>query len=772
MHHSFFSKMPKGCTCPLSALGVWLALSVGQTMAQEGVPPIKAAVQSAMKSHKLPGAVVWIEREGKAEHWAQGERAEAPSKEALTEDTIFDAASLTKVVATTPSVMLLIEQGKVVPDAPVKTYIAEFTGEGRDAITVRHLLTHTSGLPPGIPKEPAWTGYDEGIRRACASVPDPSPGHVFRYSDVNFILLGEVVRKVSGQTLDVYAKEHVFTPLKMLDTGFKPDAALLPRIAPTEKDENGVMLRGVVHDPTSRRMGGVAGHAGLFLTAADLARYARMMLTGKLEGVRLFKAETLKLMTTPQTPMTVFERRGFGWDIDSKYSRPRGKDFPLGSFGHTGFTGTALWIDPGSRSFYVFLSSRLYPDGKGDVRDLYEEVGTLSARALQVKAPPTIFKRAENEVPTVLNGIDVLKRNGFAQLKGLRLGLITNHTGIDNERHATIDMLANAPGLKLRALFSPEHGIRGVLDQDKIDDGKDEKSGLPVFSLYGERTAPTEEQMKNLDALVFDIQDMGCRFYTYVATMKNCLEAAAKAGKQFIVLDRVNPVRGDLVEGPVEVAKLEMVACHNIPLRHGMTAGEMAMMFNAESHLHAKLSVVQVQGWQRNQWFDETGLPWLNPSPNMRNLNAASVYSGIGILEFAISVGRGTDSPFELIGAPYVNDLQLAAEMNRLGLPGVRFVPQRFTPATSVFEKKECGGVRLIITDRDAMRPVELGLALGHTLHRLYPKDFDMVKFNRLMLDPPAIDAIKKDKTWKEIAKRWSEASAQFAERRKAFLLY
>ncbi len=756
----------------LPAILLIASLLEAHALAFEGAEKMKAAVQAAIKDHKLPGAVVWIEREGKTEHWAQGTRALKPAKEELTENTIFDAASLTKVVATTPSVMLLIEQGKVLLDAPAKVYIPEFTGAGRDTITVRHLLTHTSGLPPGISKEPEWTGYEAGIRKACAAVPDPLPGHVFRYSDVNFILLGEVVRRVSGKPLDLFAKEHVFTPLKMMDTGFKPDASLLPRIAPTEVDERGEMLRGVVHDPTSRKMGGVAGHAGLFTTTSDLARYARMMLTGELEGVRLFKPETLKLMTAPQTPITVYERRGLGWDIDSKYSRPRGKAFPLGTFGHTGFTGTALWIDPGSKSFYVFLSSRLHPDGKGDVRDLYEEIGTLAAKALKSTGPPTIFKRAENEVPTVLNGIDVLKRNGFAQLKGLRLGLITNHTGIDNERHATIDMLAHAPGIQLRALFSPEHGIRGVLDQEKIDDGKDEKSGLPVFSLYGDRTAPTAEQMKNLDALVFDIQDMGCRFYTYVATMKNCLGAAAKAGKQFIVLDRVNPVRGDHIEGPVAVAKLEMVACHSIPLMHGMTAGELAQMFNAESQLHAQLVVVPVQGWQRNQWFDESGLPWINPSPNMRNLNAASLYPGIGMLEFAISVGRGTDSPFELIGAPYIDDLQLAAEMNRLSLPGVRFVPQRFTPTTSVFEKKLCGGVRLIITDREALRPVELGLALGHTIHRLYSKDFDMVKFNRLMLDQKAIDAIKDGKPWKEIAKRWSEASASFAERRKAFLLY
>lgn len=752
-----------------------LLLLAVQAVASDGSDALKKALDTAIKHHQAPGAAMWLEREGKAQHWAQGFRAIKPQNEPLTEDTIFDVASLTKVVATTPSVMLLVEQGKVALDAPAKTYLAEFTGEGRDLITVRQLLTHTSGLQADVITRPPWHGYEEGIRLACACAPEPPPGLGFRYSDVNFILLGEIVHRVSGQPLDVFAHDHVFAPLKMNDTGFMPAPDMIPRIAPTETDETGHMLRGVVHDPTARMMGGVAGHAGLFSTIGDLARYARMMLTGELEGVRLFEPATLRLITRVQTPITVYERRGLGWDIDSKYSRPRGKSpaFPLGSYGHTGFTGTALWIDPVSRSFYVLLTSRLHPDGRGDVRDLYEEAGTLAAKVLGTTDEKSLIPtRALNEAPTVLNGIDVLKRHGFAELQGLRLGLITNHTGIDNERKATIDLLASAPGVMLKALFSPEHGIRGELDQDKINDTKDEKSGLPVFSLHGERTAPSDKQMENLDALVFDIQDLGCRFYTYVATMKNCLAAAARAGKRFIVLDRVNPIGGGQVEGPAEVARQEMVACHNIPLRHGMTAGELALMFNAESKLSCRLEIIKVEGWQRSLWFDETGLPWINPSPNMHNLNAAALYPGVGMLEYAISVGRGTDSPFEVIGAPYVNDLRLAYEMNRLGLPGIRFTPERLTPKSSIFEKKECGGLRLLITDRRSLRPVELGLALGHTLHRLYPKDFDMTKFNRLMLDDRALEAVKNNQPWASIADRWRQEADAFAERRKAFLLY
>ena len=419
------------------------------------------------------------------------------------------------------------------------------------------------------------------------------------------------------------------------------------------------------------------------------------------------------------------------------------------------------------------MTSRLHPEGKGGVRDLYERLGTLVAKTVKAKPEqPVFFPRTEGEIPTVLNGIDVLKRQKFATLQGLRLGLITNHTGIDNRRVPTIDLLAQAPGVKLKKLFSPEHGIRGELDQDKINDSVDAKTGLPVISLYGETRVPKPEHLADLDALVFDIQDIGCRFYTYIATLKGCLEAAAKAGKSFIVLDRVNPIRGDLVEGMAEVGELKFTACHNIPVRHGMTAGELAQMFNAEAGLEAKLSVIQVQGWQRGLWLDETGLPWQNPSPNMRNGNAALLYPGVGLLEFAISVGRGTDTPFEVLGAPFINDRTLAYELNQLGLPGVRFVPVQFKPSSSVFKDQACGGVRMIITDRDALRPVEMGLAVAHRLHELHPKELDMTKLSTLINHSPTMQAIQADNPWQTTARNWQASAAAFEQRRKAFLLY
>src|SRR5437016_1888341 len=613
----------------------------------------------------------------------------------MSEDTLFYAASLTKVVACTPAVMLLVERGKIKLDERVQTYVPEFKKDGKEAITIRQLMTHTSGLRPDISTQPAWSGYDTAIRMACAEKLVTPPDTAFRYSDINFFLLGEVVRRVSGMKLNEFVAREIYQPLKMADTGYLPPATKLFRIAPTERID-GAVLRGTVHDPTARYMGGVAGHAGLFTTAADLARYARMLLNlGELDGVRIFNPETVRLLTSVQTPENVPARRGLGWDIESGYSRPRGRIFPLGSFGHTGFTGTALWIDPFSKTFWIFLSNRVHPDRRGSVLALESALGNLAAEAVIgfnfSYVPDSLPPRPEaephsppREQAEARNGIDVLASQKFALLKGLRVGLVTNHTGHDRHRNPTIDLLNTADGVQLKALFSTEHGIRGALDEN-VGDSTGEKNGLPVYSLYGTRRAPEPAQLKDLDALVFDIQDVGCRFYTYVATMGNCLEAAGKQGLKFIVLDRVNPINGVGVEGPVYRGESSFTAFHPIPLRYGMSLGELAKMFNVEGCFHADLTVVPVEGWTREFWFDQTELPWTNPSPNMRNLTEAILYPGVGLLESAVSVGRGTDTPFEVVGAPYLDDVKLAAELNRAGLPGVRFVQIRFTPMASVF---------------------------------------------------------------------------------------
>ncbi len=743
-----------------------------------------AAIEQAIAGRKCPGGVLWLEHQGVAYHRAYGQRAVIPQPEPMTEDTIFDLASLTKVIATTPAVMQLVERGQIRLDAPVCTYLPEFTGGGKETVTIRELMTHTSGLRPDLSRNPDWTGYDTAIKKACAETLIHPPGTAFVYSDINFFLLGEIVRRVSGRPLDVYTAEEIFGPLKMTDTGFNPPKSKLPRIAPTEV-VNGVPFRGVVHDPTARRMGGVAGHAGLFTTASDLARFCRMLLNGgELDGVRVLKAETVKLMTSVQTPPAVAARRGLGWDIDSPYAGERGDLFPLGGYGHTGWTGGSVWMDPFSRTFLIFLSNRNHPSESGNVLPLRHRLATLAAEAVigfdfqnvPGALPPRTNATAANHHPAatnaVLNGIDVLAREHFAPLRGLRVGLITNHTGRDREDRATIDLLKAAPDVRLVALFSPEHGLRGVRDE-QIGDSVDARTGLPVYSLYGARRQPAPEQLRGLDALVFDIQDIGCRFYTYIATMGLSMEAAAGAGVKFFVLDRVNPIGGVAVDGPVYAGKSAFTAFHALPVRHGMTVGELARMFNAERGWKCDLTVVPVAGWTRTMGFDQTGLPWTNPSPNIRSLAAATLYPGVGLLETtALSVGRGTDTPFEVLGAPYIDAEAFAAELNRAGLPGVRFEPAHFTPTASVFKGQPCAGVRIQLTDRDRCDAVGLGIVLAQKLRRLYPQSFNLEKMNVLLQDPPTLDAIRAGKSLAEIRAQWAAGLEEFRQRRAKFLLY
>ena len=547
----------------------------------------------------------------------------------------------------------------------------------------------------------------------------------------------------------------------MHDTGFLPATALTSRIAPTEAIA-GKMLRGTVHDPTAHRMGGVAGHAGVFSTATDLAHFARMILGGgQIGGVRILSSKSIRLMTSAQTPPTLRDKRGLGWDIHTGYSSPRGNLFPVGSFGHTGFTGPTIWIDPASRSFWLLLTNRNHPDGKGAVVSLRRKLGTLAAEAVA------------DYRPQVLNGIDVLLRQNFEPLKNLRVGLITNHTGTDARRIPTIDLLHQSRRVKLLALFSPEHGIRGTEDIAQIENTKDPVTGLPVYSLYGKTKIPLPGQLANLDALVCDIQDIGCRFYTYIATMGNCMEAAASAGKRFFVLDRVNPVGGNIVNGPLLADTRTFVRYHDIPVRHGMTAGELAHMFNAEKKLGVNLTIIPVVGWRRDSFHDATGLPWRNSSPNMRSLTEAILYPGVGLLEFCkLSVGRGTDTPFEVIGAPYIDDLHLAQLLNNKKLPGISFLPIRFSPDASKFKNQQCGGVNLVLTDRVKFRAVETGLHIAATLHQLYPDNFDLAKVNTLLGHPGILQEIRAGKPIESLLRTLAADEAKFRKRRRPHLLY
>lgn len=364
----------------------WLCSALIALGAQAGFKPevlaqLDREIGEAIAAKKCPGAVLWLEHKGEVHHRAYGQRAVRPSPEPMTPDTLFDVASLAKVLATTPAVMLLVERSQVRLDDRVRRHLPEFREPGTEAITVRHLLTHTSGFLVGI-SGAEFQDAAGAMAVALQQAPAMPPGTTFHYCDLNFILLGEIVRRVAKEPLNEFVAREVFQPLHMVDSGYLPPTNVWARVAPTLEASAGV-LRGIVQDPTARRMGGVAGHAGVFSTASDIARFARMMLNEGTEGgVRIFKPETVCLMTSVQSPKPVLARRGLGWDIDSTYSRPRGLVFPLGTYGHTGYTGALLWIDPFSRTFVILLTNRLHPDGKGQVTDLYGVVGTLAARAV------------------------------------------------------------------------------------------------------------------------------------------------------------------------------------------------------------------------------------------------------------------------------------------------------------------------------------------------------------------------------------------------------
>ncbi len=377
------------------------------------------------------------------------------------------------------------------------------------------------------------------------------------------------------------------------------------------------------------------------------------------------------------------------------------------------------------------------------------------------------------DIPSVRTGVDILVRDGFRVLDGASVGLITNHTGLTRDGVATADLLQTTPGVKLTSLFGPEHGIRGAVDE-AVADGTDEKTGLPVYSLYGQRTEPTTEQLAGLTTLVFDIQDVGCRFYTYISTLGNCLIAAARHRLRFIVLDRPNPINGVMVEGPLpDETRLSFTAFHSIPVRHGMTIGEMARLICAERSLDVELIVVKCEGWKRSDWWDATGLTWINPSPNMRSLTQAVLYPGVGLLEFTnVSVGRGTDTPFEILGAPWMDGRALAYVLNAKGLPGVRFIPVEFTPHASKFEGEKCRGINLLITDRSRFLAVRTGIEIALALRALHLEEWQASKYMTLLASRLAMDGVLAGEEYAALAKRWTPDLRGFTQARNHFMLY
>ncbi len=770
---------------------LWCALCATALSAQS-LAPIDDAIQAAIRDHKIPGAVLVIGHDGRIVYEkAYGKRALVPREEEMTLDTIFDCASLTKVIATTSSVMKLFEQGKFRLNDKVTDYLPQFQG-GKSDITIRNLMTHFSGLQPDVPLVPVWTGYQHGIDLAYTFKPGGVPATRYVYSDINFEVLGELVHKLSGQLVSDYARQNIFVPLGMKDSMFNPPSTLLPRIAPTERNpaRTGAPLRGVVHDPTARYMGGVAGHAGLFSTGRDLARFAQMMVNGgELEGVRMFNPLTVAKFTTPQSPPDQPILRGLGWDIDSPHSANRGELFPIGSYGHTGYTGTSLWIDPATKSYVILLTNRVHPDDANGtaVTQLRAKVATMAAASFGVAAQNVQLsgynetltgagaKREIGRNGATRTGLDVLVAESFARLQGKRIGLITNHTGVDQRGRRNIDLIRGA-GVQIAAVFSPEHGFLGKEDRPGLQDSVDAETGLKVFSLYGATQRPTAAMLQGIDALVFDIADVGVHFYTYESTMAYALEEAAKAKIPFWVLDRPNPITGTRVEGPLlDAANKSFVGyLPGEPVRHGMTMGELARMFNGENRLGADLHVVAMQDWQRGDWFDATNQPWVDPSPNMRSLKASILYPGLCLIEYSKnwSVGRGTEAPFEQVGADFIDGRLLASYLNKRLIPGVRAYPTRFTPTDSNFKGKRIDGVRFEITNRELLDATRLGLELAVAVQTLYPGKIDFALSKRLIGSDDVVKRLAAGEDPRLIQQSYQEAVEAFVAKREQYLLY
>ena len=777
-----------------------------QSESSDKLQALDGIVRDAIEHDEIPGAVLLVGHRGQVIYRkAFGERALIPKREAMTIDTIFDMASLTKILATSTSVMKLMEEGKIRINDPVSRYLPEFSSNGKDQITLRMLLTHTAGLAPDPPAAAAEAGDTALWKEICGESLIAPPGMRFVYSDIGFVVLGKMVERVSGMTLNEYAEKNVFAPLGMEHTRFLPPPDWVSRIAPTEEIDlpegakagsgRGHVLRGVVHDPTSRGMGGVAGHAGLFSTGDDVSIFCQMMLddgrvrssSGKLTTRRLLSASTIHRMISPESPPWIRSIRGYGWDIDSAFSSPRGELFPIGSYGHTGFTGTSVWIDPGSETYVILLANSVHPYRRTAISSLRSKVATVVAAAVgggNTGIPSAMERSAGYDRPYNLSGvmqhsdrtqtgIDVLESENFEPLQGKRVGLITNQTGVDASERRTIDLLRDAGGVKLVAVFSPEHGIKGTEDE-KVSSGKDAATGLPVYSLYGETQRPSEEMLRGIDALVFDIQDAGVSFYTYTTTMGYAMEEAAKLHIAFYVLDRPNPLGGEAIEGPMlDRDRLSFVGYFPMPVRYGMTIGELARMFNGENKIGADLHVIAMKSWHRQDLFEATGMVWIPPSPNLRNLDATLLYPGIELLQAGgVSVGRGTDTPFELFGAPWIHARELADQLNGRFVPGIRFVPTEFMPTSEPYKDQLCEGISMVITDRATLNSTLMGFEIASALWKLYPNQFAVDKIVELAGSAEAVDRLKAGDSPARIFLDEADSIAAFEAIRSRYLVY
>lgn len=671
---------------------------------------LKQALDQAVKDSGAPGAVGYVGHGGKTLfHEASGQRTLIPAPLAAKKDTIYDLASLTKVIATTTSVMLLHERGALDLDQPVSELLPL---PGFQAITSRHLLTHTAGLPPFKQWHTEAHSVDEYIQRIAGLRLESAPGERRVYSDLGFMILGRIVELLGQRTLDAFATEHIFKPLDMAHTRFNPPVAWREDCAATEQCPwRGRLMQGEVHDENAYAVGGVSGHAGLFAPAEDLARYCRGLLDGKL-----LKAETVEMMARPGV-VPRYPWQALGWKIDPWAEGSEGYLRSRRAMGHTGWTGTCLWMDLDSAYFAILLSNTPHPDRT------HRDNATLRRTFFDPVAALCH--------PTTTNahtGLDRLVWEEFDSLKGKRVALLTNQCAVDLLGRSILEVLALEPTLSVVRVFSPEHGFTGQAEAGERVGAQ--RATVPIVSLYGEQKRPEPDQLRDIELLVVDLPDIGARYYTYMATMKDCMAACAAAGVPVLVLDRPNPLGGSVVEGPIAEVTGSLVCCAPLPIRHGMTLGELAMFFKAsEADCAAlELSVSEVNGWPRTFQAPQCALPWLPPSPNIPTFDSALLYIGTCLFEgLNLNEGRGTETPFQVFGAPWLEPQKLISKLSRDDSAGFKLEAVTYTPRSipgksksPVYQDKACSGIRIHVSSAVDARPFRLVYGLLQAMHEQY----------------------------------------------------
>ena len=680
----------------------------------------KKVLEEAVEESKAPGAVLYVGDLSKTlGHEAVGYRQKVPEVKRVRKDTLYDLASLTKVIATTTAIMQLQENEMLSLDDRVRDYVP---APGFGDMTLLEIITHTSGLISGsgvyyttmFSLEEMLHHYAlEGVERL------PDVEHV--YSDVGFMLLGKIVEVVSRTTLDEYCRKNIFVPLGMKRTGFNPPDSWKKNCAATEDDKRwrNRLIVGEVHDENCSSLGGVSGHAGLFSTAEDIARYCRGLLSAKL-----LKPSTLeKMIALGIKPL--YPWQGIGWQVDPWSSKSIGFLPSRRAFGHTGWTGVSMWLDPDKGIFSILLSNTCHPSRKTrNNTDLRRIVHTAVAK----KYYP---------LTNAHSGLDRLTRENYGKINGHRIAVLTNHAAIDQSGRHILDVLPYAPELELKRLYSPEHGIRGQAEAGEKVGGQE--SPVPVTSLYGKQKAPTREELKGIDLFVVDLQDIGARYYTYMATMKACMKACGEAKVRVLVLDRPNPLGGVALEGPIADRTDSLVSCSAIPIRHGMTMGELATWFAQRDlrSLRVKLTVNYLDNWQPYRYFDECSLPWKPPSPNMPSADTALLYIGTCLIEGTnLNEGRGTDTPFSIMGAPWLKAKKVLAELSKADQIGLKLSAIKYTPRSipgkstnPKFKDEECQGIRLEIVERREVRAFRTTVALIQAIRKHHPDEFELIKF-------------------------------------------